>query len=161
MSARVSERGRSRILGSLAAAGVVAAAVAVHGVARISGAQGDPTRTTPAVTLLYQNFPNPFPTGTVVATCLWFDLAKPSPVRLEILDVRGNLVRTIVPFAAGSTLFPAGRYGRGSVSTNGCDSNYSWDGTRADGSTAPAGVYLLRLQADGTESFKRILFRGR
>lgn len=146
-------------------AGVVAAIAALSmagaAAARTSDAQGDPGRTKPAVTLLYQNFPNPFPAGTVIATCLWFDLAKPSPVRLEILDVRGNLVRTIVPFSAGSTLFPAGRYGRGSASTHNCDPLYTWDGIRADGSTAPAGVYLLRLQADGTESFKRILFRGR
>ncbi len=145
-------------VGALAA---LAVAVAGHATARLPAAQGDPSRTTPAVTLLYQNFPNPFPAGTVVSTCIWFDLAKPSPVRLEILDVRGNLVRTIVPFSAGTTTFPAGRYGRGSASTHNCDATYSWDGTRADGSTAPAGVYLVRLQADGTESFKRILFRGR
>ena len=55
---------------------------------------------TPAATLLYQNFPNPFPATTaagvaavgssagVGATCLWFDLAHPSLVTLRIFTRR-------------------------------------------------------------------------
>ncbi len=55
----------------------------------------------PATTILFQNFPNPFPNRAlgVVTSCIWFDIATPGSVRLEIFDIRGRLVRRIVPSA--------------------------------------------------------------
>src|SRR2546427_556500 len=47
----------------------------------------------PGATILYQNFPNPFPAGTEAATCLWFDLATTARTELAVLDLRGNPVR--------------------------------------------------------------------
>jgi hypothetical protein len=117
----------------------------------------------PATTLLYQNFPNPFPTPISPTTCVWFDLAQASQVNLTIHDIRGHLVRRIVPSSAiTNNAFPAGRYGRiDAGSTVGCDGRFSWDGRDDRGSFVPTGVYLLRLKTDTYEGVKRILFRGR
>jgi hypothetical protein len=137
-------------------------------------ASGDSTRVTsaatfvivdpgrPVATLLYQNFPNPFPRGGVVATCIWFDLRDPATVRLEIFDIRANLVRRLVPGAALPAVLPAGRYGRGAgTGESGCDPRFAWDGVAEDGRTVAPGVYLLRLTADGRTLTRRLLFRGR
>jgi hypothetical protein len=115
-----------------------------------------------ATTLLYQNFPNPFPQGTVTSTCVWFDIERASTVRLEIYDLRGLLVRRLLPTAGAEERLPAGRYGRPTTATaGGCDERLEWDGTDGSGRTVPAGVYLLRFRADGVEEVKKILFRGR
>jgi hypothetical protein len=118
----------------------------------------------PPATILFQNFPNPFPNGRVNATCIWFDLRDTSRVDLQVLDLRGNHVRSLIPSVAFPTAvaFPAGRYGRASEGSNsGCDPRLSWDGTDDSGRTVPTGVYLIRLRANGTESFRKALFRGR
>lgn len=122
----------------------------------------------PPSTLLYQNFPNPFP-GTRVdarvdATCVWFDLHRESSVQLQVLDLRGNHVRSLIPgsaFPPVATL-PAGRYGRANEgSDSGCDARVSWDGRDDTGRTVAPGVYLIRLRADGVETFRKALFKGR
>ena len=121
---------------------------------------GEPPRTTN----LYQNFPNPFPAGGTLTTCIWFDLAQSADVLLQVLDIRGNVVRTIVPSAEIPARQPAGRYGRltGDIPDGfGCDDRFTWDGVASDGRTVPAGVYLLRMRADGTEVTRRMLFLGR
>lgn len=118
----------------------------------------------PPATILFQNFPNPFPNARVSATCIWFDLHRPSAVSLQILDLRGNQVRSMIPGQAFSSAptFPAGRYGRASEGSNtGCDPRLSWDGTDDAGHTVPTGVYLIRLRADGVEMFRKALFKGR
>jgi hypothetical protein len=121
---------------------------------------GEPPRTTN----LYQNFPNPFPAGGSLNTCVWFDLARTADVLIQVLDIRGNVVRTLVPSGEIQTRQPAGRYGRltGNVPDGfGCDERFTWDGVASDGRTVPAGVYLLRMRADGTEVTRRMLFLGR
>lgn len=120
----------------------------------------DPGR--PVATLLYQNFPNPFPRGANAATCVWFDLRDPAIVRLEIFDIRANLVRRLVPSPVVPAQLAAGQYGRGVQSgSTGCDPRFSWDGTAEDGRTVAPGVYLLRLTANGQTLMKKIVFRGR
>ncbi len=116
----------------------------------------------PTVTLLYQNFPNPFPTPTSATTCIWFDLHRPTDATVTVHDIRGGLVRTIVPHGTLSGGFLPGRYGRGVVGSNtGCDLRFAWDGQGDDGKVAPTGVYLIRLKTDYSVSFKRALYRGR
>lgn len=118
----------------------------------------------PPATILFQNFPNPFPNARVNATCIWFDLRTASAVELHVLDLRGNLVRSVIPGSAfpSSSTFAAGRYGRASEGSNtGCDPRLSWDGTDDSGRTVPTGVYLIRLRADGVETFRKALFKGR
>jgi hypothetical protein len=117
---------------------------------------------TPPATLLYQNFPNPFPGAGRDDTCLWFDLASATVVELDVLDVRGALVRRFIPGPDFPALLTAGRYGRSVISGGGvCDPRLVWDGRTADGRDVPPGVYLYRLRAGGTVQFKRIVFRGR
>ncbi|MDQ3698603.1 MAG: hypothetical protein M3373_11365, partial [Gemmatimonadota bacterium] len=117
----------------------------------------------PLRTLLFQNFPNPFPSATSATTCIWFDLREDGHVRVEIFDLRGSLVRTLVPGESISGYLPAGRYGRSGnpVTGGGCDPRLSWDGTARNGRTVPAGVYLVRLVADGRSLTRKLLFRGR
>ena len=115
----------------------------------------------PPATLLYQNFPNPFPALGRDSTCIWFDLAVTQRVELAILDLRGNPVRRLVPGPAFPEILSAGRYGRGSAGGPTCDSRLMWDGRANDGRDVPAGVYLYKLNAGGVIQFRRIVFRGR
>lgn len=118
----------------------------------------------PTSTLLYQNFPNPFPSPSGFATCFWFDVGEPgAAVRLDIRTLQGQFVRTIIPGTDGVTRFAAGRYGRGAPGAgSSCDNRFTWDGTGADGRTVPPGVYLALFSADGrAPTVRRILFRGR
>ncbi|MGH9259359.1 MAG: hypothetical protein ACRD08_05575, partial [Acidimicrobiales bacterium] len=115
----------------------------------------------PPATLLYQNFPNPFPTDGRAETCIWFDLAAGATVELDILDLRGNLVRRLAPGPGLPSFLDAGRYGRGPSGGPTCDPRLSWDGRTADGRSVPAGVYLCKFKAGGVTQFRRIVFRGR
>ncbi len=118
----------------------------------------------PRTILLYQNFPNPFPATGTFETCVWFDIARATDVILEVLDIRGNVVRTLVPASGIPSLHQAGRYGRGTgdiPNGTGCDGRYTWDGIASDGTAVPPGVYLLRMRADGAEHVRRMLFLGR
>ncbi len=115
----------------------------------------------PRATLLYQNFPNPFPTSASTTTCVWFDLKAEGEVRVDLFTLRGAHVRSLVPADGAPGRLPAGRYGRAGSSGIGCDGRFAWDGAGDDGRFAPAGVYLLRLRAGGTDSFRKVLFKGR
>ena len=112
-------------------------------------------------TLLYQNFPNPFPAPSSATTCVWFDLKVGGKVELTVLDIRGHRVRTLVPGELPSQLAP-GRYGRaGAFQSGGCDPRLTWDGRADDGRMVPAGLYLLRFKAEGeAETVKKMLFLG-
>jgi hypothetical protein len=116
----------------------------------------------PVATTLFQNFPNPFPTATVQATCIWFDLRAQSVVHLDVIDLHGNHVATILPGRGVGTTLPPGRYGRAEVgSDSGCDSRLTWDGTADNGRTVPPGVYLIRFRGDGKEYRRSMLWKGR
>jgi len=118
----------------------------------------------PTVTLFFQNFPNPFPSPSAGNTCFWFDIAAPGGrVALDILDIRGNLVRTLIPSADGQTEFPAGQYGRGAPGTGtNCDGRFTWDGTGNDRRTVAPGVYSARFRlGSAAPIFRSIVFRGR
>ncbi len=115
----------------------------------------------PTSTLLYQNFPNPFPAAGRDSTCLWFDLPLAGAIELDILDLRGAPVRHFVPGPDFPGVLPPGRYGRGSTGGGICDPRLMWDGRADDGHPLPAGVYLAKLKAPGLIVFKRIVFRGK
>jgi hypothetical protein len=115
----------------------------------------------PTTTLLYQNFPNPFPSTSKASTCIWFDIHRETRVRLTVHDIRGNLVRTIIPTPGGSDRFLAGRYGRGIGGESGCEAGFAWDGSDDRGNVVPTGVYLVRLKTAAFEGYKRAVFRGR
>jgi hypothetical protein len=116
----------------------------------------------PAVTQLFQNFPNPFPNPStgLTSTCLWFDLSVEGVVGLSILDMRGHLVRRLVPAPDQGLFFRPGRYGRPESGAGRCDPRYEWNGTAANGARVPAGIYLAKLETPAGTFFRRIVFLG-
>jgi subtilisin-like proprotein convertase family protein len=90
----------------------------------------------PAATRLIGNAPNPFNPRTTIA----FDLARPGPVRLEIFDVKGRLVRRLVDRS-----FAAGRH------------SLVWDGRDESQSEAASGVYFARLLATDHKTTDKML----
>jgi len=117
----------------------------------------------PVATVLFQNFPNPFPSTTtgLNTSCIWFDVAQAGDVRLEIYDLRGRLVRRLAPGPNVPSPLPAGRYGRPAGDAPGtCDPRFAWDGRDDTGQYVRAGVYLYRLSAPGFQDSKHIVFSG-
>jgi hypothetical protein len=115
----------------------------------------------PLATVLYQNFPDPFPNARIATTCIWFDLKKQSTVHIDILDLRGNHVAVVTPGRGLGPVYPPGRYGRAAVgSDSGCDDRLTWDGRDDTGRTVPPGVYLVKFVGDGITSIKKLLFKG-
>ncbi len=113
----------------------------------------------PLATLLHQNFPNPFPNAVSATTCIWFDLAIKSRVRLTVYTIRGHQVRVLF-----NAEVPAGAYGRSSAtSQSGCNAQLSWDGTDDRGHGVPSGVYILIFQSDADQVRQtiKIVFAGR
>lgn len=76
--------------------------------------------------LLYPNFPNPFNPETTIR----FDLRRSLPVRLEVYNLAGQRIRTLVN----------GRLSAGLHAVQ-------WDGHNDAGIPAPSGIYFYRLQA--------------
>jgi serine protease AprX len=122
------------------------------------------SETRPPATLLHQNFPNPFPRLDLgrTSTTIWFDLAERSAVELTIHDVRGRLVRRLIPAepGCGSVTLEPGLYGRtpGGPGIDPACVVTRWDGTDAHGRVVPRGVYLLRLRAAGRDEVRRMVF---
>jgi hypothetical protein len=80
---------------------------------------------------LLANYPNPFNPQTRIP----YEIAAggPAVVRLEVLDVQGRLVKTLVQ-----------------ATLNGGESYEAvWDGTNEQGRAMPSGNYLSRLLVDG------------
>ena len=91
----------------------------------VSGVQDGPPAATPST---LAGHPNPFNPRTV----LRYTVAGPGHVRLEIYDVRGRMVRTLV-----DEFRVAG------------DQQVVWDGQDDQGRSAPSRTYQARLQKDG------------
>jgi hypothetical protein len=81
-------------------------------------------------------FPNPF----VRRTSIMFDLAAPTDVRLEILDLQGRVVRTL---ADGTR--PAGRH------------TAEWDGRDRNGAPVAEGLYFARIAGPGVNGTLRLV----
>jgi subtilisin family serine protease len=120
----------------------------------------------PPATILYRPFPNPFPyflTGD--GTSVWFDLHRRGPVELNVYDLRGRLVKRMIPARpdCGIVWLSAGLYGRGSSQINtpgGVNCAFTrWDGSDENGRRVPAGVYIFRLRANGVTDVHRVLFQ--
>jgi hypothetical protein len=78
---------------------------------------------------LGSNHPNPFHSGTWIP----FELHAEGRVSVRVLDILGRRVRTLVE----------GRMNAGPHQVR-------WDGTDDAGGPLPSGVYVFRLEADGT-----------
>lgn len=90
----------------------------------------------PRDTRLFQNAPNPFNPSTVIA----FDLARPGAVRLEVYDLGGRRVRTLVSGALAAQ-----------------QHRVVWDGVGDDGRQLPSGTYLYRLDTGLQVQTRRML----
>ena len=95
-----------------------------------------PESNLPALSGLAPNYPNPFNAGTRLV----YRLADPGPVRLEVYNVLGQRVRTLVDETQ-----KAGSY------------QVHWDARDQGGTPAAAGVYVTRLQYPGGEQTRRLL----
>jgi hypothetical protein len=93
-------------------------------------------RAVPSEFALAQNYPNPFNPETTIT----YDLAANSDVRLDIYNVLGQVVRTLV-----SENQSAGRY------------RLSWLGDNSLGHQVASGVYFYRIQADAFHSVKKLM----
>jgi hypothetical protein len=115
----------------------------------------------PPATLLYQNFPNPFPNSGVgsMETRIWFDLAETSRVELAVFDLRGRLVKQLVPRRGcpPAELSP-GVYGREAGAGEDPCHLFLWDGRDDRDRAVPPGVYLLRLKAGGVVEVRRVVY---
>jgi hypothetical protein len=92
----------------------------------------------PEVYILYQNYPNPFNPTTIIK----YQLPKTADVKLEIFNILGQKVKTLVDAQQ-----PADYY------------RIEWDGSNNNGVSVGTGVYLCRLIAeatDGSENFVKV-----
>lgn len=89
----------------------------------------------PAAGLRHGSRPNPF--NPLVE--IWFDMPARGEARVEILDLRGRLVRTLLAGAC-----EAGRQA--------C----AWDGRDGRGAAVGSGVYVYRVRADGRSATGKV-----
>ncbi|MGH7453430.1 MAG: T9SS type A sorting domain-containing protein, partial [bacterium] len=97
----------------------------------------EPSAPAPTVFELKQNHPNPFNPQTTIN----YRLNQSSAVRLEIFNLLGQKIKTLVDGAQ-----PSGDY------------RAPWDGRDHRGETVTSGVYLYRLTIDGVTQTRRMLF---
>ena len=85
---------------------------------------------------LHRNYPNPFNPRTTIA----FDLPHASLITLQVYDVTGKKVRTLL-----SRQLPAGHH------------QVVWDGTNDAGQPVASGVYFYRLNAGNFSAVRKML----
>lgn len=85
---------------------------------------------------LHENYPNPFNPETT----LRFSLPQPGSARLEIFNVKGQKVRTLL----------AGELAKG-------EHRVIWNGLDDSGRAAGSGVYLYRLSSAGHVQTRKMM----
>ena len=117
--------------------GAAAQSIANGGNSELSGFQSE---TAPTVFELDAIYPNPFATSTIIE----YRIPEERAVRLEVYSITGQLVRVLIDNPG----MPAGRW------------RSIWDGSDEGGRGLAAGVYLIRLKANGeTKTSKAVLVR--
>ena len=86
---------------------------------------------------MQQNYPNPFNPSTSIS----FSVAKSDYVELNIYDILGNKVTTLM-----NNYINPGNY------------NLQWNGRDFNGKSVSGGVYLYQLKAKGFNQTKKMLF---
>ncbi len=95
-----------------------------------------PVRTPAAIAALGPNAPNPFAHSTSIR----FDLPQEAQTDLDVYDISGRMVRSLL-----HERFPAGSH------------VVVWDGIGADGQRVQGGVYFTRLKVGGEVRSRRIV----
>jgi hypothetical protein len=90
----------------------------------------------PPVATLYQNYPNPFNLNTTIR----FAIPEKSQVEIRIYNLKGQLVRNLCK----------GEYRKGHHKS-------TWDGKDTHGKQTGSGMYLVRMQAKGSNQTKKIM----
>jgi hypothetical protein len=110
--------------------------VAILRIGQSSSGIEDPAASAPGALRIHLAAPNPFQ----VSTALRYWTASEGPVALEIFNVHGRLIRTLVQeqMAAG-------------------DHVTTWSGTDDAGRRVPSGVYFGRIQSRGSEATMRLV----
>jgi flagellar hook assembly protein FlgD len=85
---------------------------------------------------LAQNYPNPFNPTTVIE----YQTRSEGTVRLGVFDAAGRTVRTLV-----DEVQPRGVH------------TVAWDGRNDAGATVASGVYLYRLEVEGTKLTRKMM----
>ncbi len=85
---------------------------------------------------LSQNYPNPFNPTTVIS----YQLVDNSDVRIDVFNIQGQLVSTLVNEQLGVGYHQV-----------------QWDGTNLYGEPVASGVYVYTINADGFSSVKKML----
>lgn len=93
---------------------------------------------TPSKPTVYSNYPNPFNSSTTIQ----FYIPKAGQVKLNIYNIRGELVKSLV----SSTVIDQGMH------------SVSWNGLSNSGSNVVSGIYFYRLEFEGFSETKRLLF---
>lgn len=101
-----------------------------------TGVDDIPVENQPLNYALHQNYPNPFNPQTTIN----YELPSPEKVILEIINVTGNRIRTLVNSPMGT--------GRHSA---------VWDGRDESGRPVAAGVYLYTLKTGRCAVAKKLL----
>ncbi len=86
---------------------------------------------------LFQNYPNPFNPSTTIA----FEIPKSSSVYLEIYNLTGKRIRTLI----GGEKYAPGRW------------EIEWDGMDEKGNWVSSGMYLVRFSAGNFGSTRKLL----
>ena len=89
---------------------------------------------------LLQNYPNPFNAGTTITYNVPNSSGDQIQVRLEIYDLQGRLIKTLINAA-----HEPGQH------------QVQWDGSNNDDHVAASGLYFYRLQAGNFVETKRML----
>jgi hypothetical protein len=101
-----------------------------------AGVSDPEPRWVPAEFAMGQSRPNPFGLSTTIV----LDLPTDAPVRMDVFDVRGDLVVTLV-----DQTMTAGRH------------SISWNGRDVRGESLSAGVYFCRITAGAWTGTQRLL----
>ncbi|MCX8056612.1 MAG: T9SS type A sorting domain-containing protein [Ignavibacteria bacterium] len=85
---------------------------------------------------LKQNFPNPFNPSTTIR----FNLFKPEKIKIEILNLNGEVIKTLI-----DGVYPQGQH------------EIFWDGTNDYHQRVTSGVYFYRLISDEKELTRKMV----
>ena len=87
--------------------------------------------------ILYDNYPNPFNPSTTIR----FELTQKTPIKLEIYNIHGNLVRSLID---------------GLINTG--NHEVIWSGNNNEGFQVESGMYIARIESGNTSEFIKMLF---
>ena len=87
-------------------------------------------------TKLVANYPNPFNPSTTI----YFELANESSVQINIFNIRGQLIKTLV-----NDIYPAGTF------------KTEWNGTDTNNRNVASGIYFYQMKTESYTSTRRMI----